>query len=395
MFYWNVAMNQLSTDIINLGRTPQRFDGLVNTPVFRGSTIVVDSFSEWEEFKRNGGVYRHYGRFGAATAKSFESAINALEGGAGSMVFPSGLSACTHTLMAFVKAGSHVLIADNIYGPTRNFADNVLIGMGISVEYFNSTDLNGLTTKINHRTSVVFVESPGSITFEVSDLEAISRISHQYGAKVLVDNSWATPLLFKPLQHGADVSIQSVTKYIGGHSDILMGVATANAESLEQLTKTGHFFGETTSPDDIYLALRGLRSLAVRIKQHHESALVVAKFLSNHPAVSEVLHPALDTNPYHDLWKRDFTGASGLFSFYLKESNPLFVEKFFDALQLFHIGLSWGGFESLILPIGQPYRTDTHIPEKGYLVRIHIGLEHVTDLVQDLENALVFAYKHL
>ncbi|WP_445406431.1 cystathionine beta-lyase [Acinetobacter seifertii] len=381
-------MNQFSTDVINLGRTPERFDGLVNTPVFRGSTIVVNSFSEWEEFKRNGGVYRHYGRFGAATAKSFESAISALEGGAGSMVFPSGLSACTHALMACVEANSHVLIADNIYGPTRNFADNILVRMGVSVDYFDSTRLEALTEKINHRTSVVFIESPGSMTFELSDVAAISAISHQYGAKVLVDNSWATPLLFQPLKHGADISIQSVTKYIGGHSDILMGVATANAETYEQLTKTGHLFGETTSPDDIYLASRGLRSLAVRLKQHQNSALTIAQFLTTHPAVKEVLHPALETSPYHDLWLRDFHGSSGVFAFYLKESKPSYVQKFFDSLQLFHIGLSWGGFESLILPVGQAYRTHTNLPKDGYLVRLNIGLESVVDLEKDLECAL-------
>lgn len=388
-------MNQLCTDVINLGRTPERFDGLVNTPVFRGSTILVNSFAEWEQFKKNGGVYRHYGRFGAATAKSFECAINSLEEGAGSMVFPSGLSACTHSLMACVQANSHVLIADNIYGPTRNFAENVLTRMGVSVEYFNSTNLEALTTKINHRTSVVFIESPGSMTFEVSDVSAISEISHQYGAKVLVDNSWATPLLFQPLKHGADISIQSVTKYIGGHSDILMGVATANAQTYQQLTQTGHFFGETTSPDDIYLALRGLRSLAVRLKQHHESALKIAHYLESHPAVNSVLHPALVSSPDHALWLRDFKGASGLFSFYLKESNLDYVEKFFDSLQLFHIGLSWGGFESLILPVDQPYRTDTEHAGSGYLVRLHIGLENVDDLQQDLAQALQLAQQTL
>lgn len=388
-------MNQFNTDVINLGRTPQRFDGLVNTPVFRGSTMVVNSFSEWEEFKRNGGVYRHYGRFGAATTRSFESAINALEGGAGSMVFPSGLSACTHALMACVKANSHVLIADNIYGPTRNFSDNVLTRMGVCVEYFNSTSLDALTSKINDRTSAVFIESPGSMTFEVSDVAAISKISHQYGAKVLVDNSWATPLLFQPLKHGADISIQSVTKYIGGHSDILMGVATANAETYEQLSKTGHFFGETTSPDDIYLASRGLRSLAVRLKQHQDSALTIARYLENHSAVSEVLHPALETSPYHNLWLRDFNGSSGVFAFYLKESNPRYVEKFFDSLRLFHIGLSWGGFESLILPVGQAYRTDTEITNDGYLVRLHIGLESISDIQKDLEEALLAAEQTL
>ena len=381
-------MNHWCTQVINLGRSPQRFDGLVNTPVFRGSTRVVDSYQEWEQHKKNGGVYRHYGRFGAATARSFENAINALEEGAGCMVFPSGLSACTHALMAFVKAGDQVLIADNIYGPTRQFADSVLVSLGIQVDYFNSFCLDALAAKISSKTSVVFIEPVGSITCEVSDVAAIAAISHQYGAKLLVDNSWATPLFFKPLAHGADVSIQAVTKYIGGHSDILMGSASANAESWEQLSHAGHLFGETTSPDDIYLASRGLRSLAVRLKQHQSNALQLAQCLAEHPLIDLVNHPSLVSNPYHDLWKRDFSGASGLFSFYLKYNDPCFVEHFFDALQLFHIGLSWGGFESLILPVGQAYRSDTAAVSEGYLVRIHVGLEHIEDLQADVLQAL-------
>jgi len=384
-------MNHLCTKVLNLGRTPDRFDGLVNTPVYRGSTIIVNSFKEWENHKKNDGEYSHYGRFGTATAKSFENAINSLEGGAGCIVFPSGLSACTHTLMAFVKAGDHVLIADNIYGPTRSFANNMLPKFGVQVEYFNSCDLDSLKNKINSKTSVVFVESPGSITFEITDIAAISEMSHRMKAKVLVDNSWATPLFFQPLKHGADVSIQAVTKYIGGHSDILMGTATANADSIEQLNKTIHFFGETTSPDDIYLALRGLRSLAVRLKQHEENGLLLAHHLNEHPAIDVVNHPALEISPYHKLWKKDFTGSTGLFSFYLKENNPRFVEKFFDSLNLFHIGLSWGGYESLILPIGVPHRTQSHLPSTGYLVRLHAGLEHIGDLITDLNRALAIA----
>ncbi|MCH4248052.1 MAG: cystathionine beta-lyase [Acinetobacter populi] len=381
-------MSHIHTQAINVGRTPQRFDGLVNTPVFRGSTILANSFKEWEQTKQNGDLYRNYGRFGTATTKSFEKAINDLEGGAGCMVFPSGLSACTHALMAFVKTGDHVLIADNIYGPTRNFADHVLTRLGITVEYFDSTCLAELQQKINAKTSVVFIESPGSITFEFSDVAAISDISHQYAAKVLVDNSWATPLFFKPLEHGADVSIQAVTKYIGGHSDLLMGTATANAESLDQLNQSVHFFGETTSPDDLFLALRGLRSLAVRLKQHHDNGIALAQCLVAHPAVDVVCHPALPNSPDHALWQRDFAGASGLFSFYLKTQDPAFVESFFDRLEFFHIGLSWGGYESLVLPVGKPYRSASTLPSDGYLIRIHAGLEHVEDLKADLYQAL-------
>jgi cystathionine beta-lyase len=353
--------------------------------------MVVDSFQEWEARKQNGGVYRHYGRFGAATTRSFESAINTLEEGAGCMVFPSGLSACTHALLAFVETGGQVLIADNIYGPTRQFADTVLSRMGVRVDYFDSSKLEALQRKISQHTQVVFIEPVGSMTCEVSDVGAIAALAHQYGAKLLVDNSWATPLLFKPLAHGADVSIQAVTKYIGGHSDILMGTATANANSWAQLSQTAHCFGETTSPDDIYLASRGLRSLAVRLQQHQANAMALARCLENHALIAQVNHPALATHPQHAQWQRDFNGASGLFSFHLKHQEPRFIETFFDALTLFHIGLSWGGFESLILPVGQAYRSDTPAVQAGYLVRIHVGLEHIDDLQADLLHALDMA----
>lgn len=386
-------MNHIFTQVINLGRTPHQFDGVVNTPVIRGSTIIVNSFQEWEMYKHNGGVYRHYGRFGSATTKCFESAINELEHGAGCMVFPSGLSACTHTLMAFIEAGDHVLIADNIYGPTREFANHILPRLGISVAYFNPLDLESLKKKINARTSVVFIESPGSMTFEVCDMAAICEISHRFQAKVLVDNSWATPLFFRPLEHGADVSIQAVTKYISGHSDVLMGTATANEESIDQLRKVVHLFGEITSPDDIYLAARGLRSLAVRLNQHQANALVLAQFLEKHPLIESVNYPALDSHPNHLQWKKDFNGATGLFSFYLKSKDSVFVETFFNSLKYFHIGLSWGGYESLILPVGQPHRSDTAINNHGYLVRIHVGLEHIEELKNDLSNALDMAAK--
>ncbi|APV37269.1 cystathionine beta-lyase [Acinetobacter soli] len=384
-------MNHVCTDVINLGRTPHRFDGLVNTPVYRGSTILVNSFEEWEQHKQNGGGYRHYGRYGAATTKSFESAINTLEGGAGCLVFPSGLSACTHTLTAFVQAGDHVLMADNVYGPTRSFADQILPRMGVEVEYFNPCDLAAFAQKLQTKTAVVYIESPGSMTFEVTDLAAISELSHKKNAKVLVDNSWATPLFFQPLQQGADVSIQSVTKYIGGHSDILMGTATANADSIEQLSRVVHGFGETTSPDDTYLASRGLRSLAVRLKQHNENGLAVAHYLSAHNSIGRVNYPALEHAAGHEIWRQSFKGATGLFSFYLKRSDPAYVARFFDALNFFHIGLSWGGFESLILPVGVAHRTQSSLQEGGYLVRLHVGLEHLDDLIADLEQALDFA----
>lgn len=381
-------MPHSDTLLVNTGRAPERFGGLVNTPVFRGSTILVQSFDAWEQCKRDGNPYAHYGRFGTETTRAFESAIAELEGGHASLVFPSGLSACTHSLLAFVAAGDHVLITDNIYGPTRMFADRVLTRMGVAVEYFNPLKVEELTASLRKNTRVVFVESPGSLTFEISDIRALSDAAHSVGAKVLLDNTWATPLYFKAFDHGVDVSIQAATKYIVGHSDALLGTATANETSWEQLQTGAHDFGETAGPDDIFLALRGIRSLGVRLQRHWENGLALAQCLQTHPAVAQVHHPALVNDPSHDLWKRDFKGASGLFALQLKSTDTQALQCFFNNLKHFGIGLSWGGYESLVLPVGRPSRTVAGWQPSGYLVRIHAGLEHIGDLQSDLIQAL-------
>lgn len=381
-------MHHPDTLVVNTGRDSERFGGLVNTPVFRGSTILVPSFDAWEECKRDGNPYAHYGRFGTETTRAFESAIAELEGGYASLVFPSGLSACTHAVMAFVAAGDHILITDNVYGPTRMFADRVLTRMGVEVEYFNPIKVEDLTSKLRKNTSVVFVESPGSLTFEISDIRALSNAAHSVGAKVLLDNTWATPLYFKPFDHGVDISIQAATKYIVGHSDALLGTATANEGAWEQLQASAHDFGETAGPDDIFLGLRGIRSLSVRLQRHWENGLALAQCLQTHPAVAQVHHPALVNDPSHDLWKRDFRGASGLFSLQLKSTDMERVRCFFNSLKHFGIGLSWGGYESLVLPIGKPSRTVKSWERSGYLVRVHAGLENLNDLQSDVIQAL-------
>lgn len=384
-------MHDATTKYIHAGRNPHAYSGLVNTPIFRGSTVLAKNFNAWEAAKKDGNPYANYGRFGTPTTRSFEDAIAELEGGHASLVFPSGLAACVHALMSFVKAGDHVLMTDNIYGPTRAFVNNVLTRFGVEVEYFVPTIGGAIAKQLRPNTRVVFTESPGSLTFEVCDVPAICNAAHEVGAFVLLDNTWASPLYFKPFEHGVDVSIQAATKYIVGHSDALLGTATANQRAWPLLQAGAHDFGQTASPDDLFLALRGLRTMPIRLQQHWSNGVLLAQSLETHSAVARVLHPALPNDPGHELWKRDFLGASGLFGIEVKTQDPAVLARLFDNLTLFGIGLSWGGFESLVVPIGQPLRS-VPLANQGYLIRVHAGLEHVTDLLEDFHRALDIAF---
>jgi cystathionine beta-lyase len=383
------VQTETSTTLSHIGRASSDHAGFVNIPVYRGSTILAESLEEWNQYKTEGNPMAHYGRFGSPLTKAFESSVCQLEGGFNSLVFPSGLSACTHTLLGFLSAGDHLLISDSVYGPTRNFAEHVLIRMGIEVEFFHPTNLSDLSQKIKPSTKVVYVESPGSMTFEIQDVTAISTIAHSCNAVVIMDNTWATPLFYKPLDHGVDISIQAATKYIIGHSDALLGVATANEHAWPRLQSITHLFGETAGPDDIFLALRGLRTLSVRMDKHFENGLKLAKWLQAQEGVSGVLHPGLPGNPGHELWKRDFTGASGLFGLVLKPMTKNQLSVLFKKFKYFGIGLSWGGFESLALLVEPaPKRLEAGIPESCHLLRIHAGLENSDDLIQDFSQAL-------
>ena len=379
-----------ATHYLHCGRDSETYGGLINTPVFRGSTVLAKDFNSWEASKKDGNPYANYGRFGTPTTRAFEEAIAGLEGGHASLVFPSGLAACVHALLAFVSAGDHVLITDNIYGPTRTFVSTVLTRLGVEVEFFAPAAGAGIARQLRPTTRVVFTESPGSLTFEVCDLPAICQAAHSVGAFVLLDNTWASPLYFKPFEHGVDVSIQAATKYIVGHSDALLGVATANERAWPLLKAGAHNFGQTASPDDLFLALRGLRTLPVRLQRHWSNGVTLARSLEQHPLVTRVMHPALPNDPGHDLWKRDFLGASGLFGIEVNTQDPTVLARLFDNLKLFGIGLSWGGFESLVVPVGHPVRQHTPAP-LGYLIRVHAGLEHVDDLVLDFQRALDIA----
>lgn len=368
---------------------------MVNTPVFRGSTILSNSLGEWEARKLPGNPYASYGRFGTPTTRALETALAELEGGHRSIVFPSGLAACTHSLMALLKPGDHLLVTDSVYGPTRDFALSVLTRFGIDVEFFDPLAGSDIRHQLRSNTRVVFVESPGSTTFEVQDIPAIAQDAHKVDAFVVMDNTWASPLFFKPFEHGVDISIQAATKYIVGHSDALLGVATANERAWALLQRSAHDFGQTAGPDDLYLALRGLRSLSVRLHRHWENGVLLAESLARHPMVAQVLHPALPGDPGHALWRRDFKGASGLFAIALKPVSRDALAVFFDSLELFGIGLSWGGYESLVLPMLEaPARAVRPWKFDGPMVRVHAGLESCNDLMKDMQSALDRMQRH-
>jgi cysteine-S-conjugate beta-lyase len=379
------------TFLARTGRDPEAFGGLVNTPVCRGSTIVASTLEEWESRKEPGNAMASYGRFGTATTRAFESAMAQLEGGDHAIVFPSGLAACTHAILAIVRPGDHVLITDSVYGPTRQFAARVLVRLGVDVEFFDPAMAADACSRLRPGTRMVYLESPGSLTFEMQDVPAIAQAARRRGAFVVMDNTWATPLFFKPFEHGVDVSIQAATKYIVGHSDALLGIACANARAWDLLRQGAHDFGQTAGPDDIYLALRGLRSLSVRLRRHHHNGIALAQALQAHPAVRQVLHPGMPGDAGHALWQRDCHGASGLFGIVLRPMAREQLSRFFASLQLFSIGLSWGGYESLVLPVDTPQRSVRPFRCEGQLVRVHAGLEDVDDLIRDFSAALEHA----
>jgi cysteine-S-conjugate beta-lyase len=370
------------TRLVHAGREPARHHGFVNTPIYRGSTIL---FPTVEALEANAQDFT-YGRLGTPTVRALEEAIAELEGGQRTLLTPSGLSAIATSLLAFLAAGDEVLVSDSVYRPTRRFCDSVLKRLGVKTIYYDPLIGAGIEKLITKKTKVVFTESPGSQTFEVQDIPAIAKAAHAAGAVVILDNTWATPLFFKPFSHGADVSIQAATKYIGGHADIMLGSVTMNERTTLAVAKTHEDLGLCTGPEDVYLGLRGLRSLGVRLDRHQRSALEMARWLAERPEVARVIHPGLPSDPGHTIWKRDFTGASGLFSIVLKPVAHDRLAAMLDGLSLFGMGYSWGGFESLILPFDpRDYRSATEWHAEGPALRLHIGLEDVDDLKADLD----------
>ena len=373
------------TTLVTAGRDTKAQKGFVNPPVVHGSTVLYPTA---EDLHAHRGEYQ-YGRRGTPTTKALQEALMALEGPqcAGVGLAPSGLSAITTTLLAVLKAGDHLLVCDNAYRPTRNFCDGLLAGYGVETTYFDPLIGTGVAELFKPNTKAILVEAPGSQSFEMPDIPAIAGVAHGRGALVIDDNTWATPLFHRSLDQGVDISMQAATKYIGGHSDIMFGTISANARAWPLIAETIRLLGVCAGPDDVFLALRGLRTLAVRLAQHHRSALEMARWLATRPEVVRVLHPALESDPGHAIWKRDFTGASGLFSIVLKPAPQKAVDALLDAVTLFGMGFSWGGFESLVIPFDcAPYRSATKWAPGGPTLRLHIGLENVEDLKSDLER---------
>lgn len=371
------------------GRDPERFDGMVNPPVYRGSTVLFENMAALERASQDRFEAFRYGRYGTPNTVALEEALAAVEGGYRAVLAPGGLAAITFALTALLEAGDHILVADAVYGPTRRFCDHQLKAMGVRTTYYDPTIGAGIEASWQPETRLVFCESPGSNTFEVQDIPAIAEVAHRHGALVVADNTWATPLGIDAFGLGIDVSIHAATKYIGGHSDLMLGTVSA-AEPLWRRIR-GHVadWGVCVSPDDCYLALRGLRTLSVRLDRHEVSGLRVARFLEGHPRVARVIHPALPSHPQHALWKRDFKRACGLFAIELATSDQAAVDRFIDALGLFGLGYSWGGYESLALPADPArIRTATRYRAAGKLVRLHIGLEDPDDLIADLAQGL-------
>jgi cysteine-S-conjugate beta-lyase len=374
-----------STKLVEGGRRKEWRGRLVNVPVERASTILFNNVADLHRSKPSLGEYR-YGLQGTATQWALAEALTDLEpGSAGTALYPSGLAAITTSLLALLSPGDELLVPDNVYGPTRKFCDTILKRLGIATRYYKPLVGSGIAELIGETTRAILLESPGSLTMEVQDVPAICAIARGRGIVTLLDNTWATPLFFPAIAAGVDVTILAATKYVGGHADVMLGTATATEQYYQQIQTAAWDFGHSVSPDDAWLGSRGLRTLAVRLKQHEESALKIAHWLKERPEVGLVLHPALPGCPGHETWKRDFKGSSGLFSFELKGAGKKARAAFVDNLELFGIGYSWGGYESLALPV-DPYRAVSTAPAEN-LVRLHIGLEDPADLIADLEAA--------
>ena len=367
------------TRIVESGRNPSLHAGAVNVPVYRASTIL---FPDMETLRTEAAPYT-YGRRGTPTTRALEQAICELEGGARTVLTPSGLSACTLAILTVCGAGDHILVSDSVYGPIRVFCQKLGKRYGISTDYFEPCiGADGVKKLFRPNTKAVFLESPGSLTFEVQDVPGIAAAAHQHGAAVIMDNTWATPLFFDAFRHGVDLSVQAATKYISGHADVLLGTVTAREEWRARLVETHGTLGLCASGDEAYLAQRGLRTLAVRLTQHQKSATDVATWLKSRPEVARVIYPALPGDAGHELWKRDFTGASGLFGVVLKPVSDAAVAAMVDGLEHFGLGYSWGGFESLVVPAH--FHRNYPPALEGPLLRLHIGLEDVEDLKADL-----------
>jgi cysteine-S-conjugate beta-lyase len=371
-----------ATGVVQAGRDPFAHHGFVNPPVYRGSTVLYKTLESFEKRQQR----YTYGRRGTPTSEALETAVAGLEGGARTWLAPSGAAAIATALLTFTKAGDHILVADTVYQPTRRMCEGPLKRFGVETTYYDPTLGAGVAGLMRPNTTLVYTESPGSLTFEVQDIPAISAAAHAGGALVAIDNTWASPLYFKPFAHGADISIQAGTKYIVGHADAMLGAITVAEPLAQTLVAEAGGLGICAGTEEMFLGLRGFRTIDVRLERHWRSGLEIARWLEQRPEVQRVIHPALPSHPQHALWARDFLGASGLFSIVLRPCAKPALAAMIEGLELFGIGASWGGYESLVLPFDAARtRSVTAWQPAGPTVRLHIGLEDVADLKADLE----------
>ena len=384
------AAHNLDTVVAHAGSFPEDFYGFVNPPVVHASTVLFPD----TETMATGGQRYVYGRRGTPTTEALETAIAELEGAAGAKLANSGLNAISLACLSCLSSGDHLLVPDTAYAPTRKFADTVLPKFGIEVDYYDPGLAGGIRQHFKDNTKAVFTEAPGSLTFEMQDIPAIADAAHEIDATVLMDNTWASPLYCQPIALGVDLSIQAGTKYIVGHSDVMLGTIAASERAWAGLDELHGIIGVHVAPDDVYLALRGLRTLSVRLERHMKSTLEVISWLQSRPETGTIRYPALESDPGHAIWKRDFSGACGLFAFDFKAgTSEAQRAAFLNALTLFGLGYSWGGFESLAIPVNlKGIRTATHPAPDIKSVRLHIGLEDPEDLIKDLSQALGKAF---
>jgi cystathionine beta-lyase len=384
-----VSRDGIGSRLAAVGRTHGTSAIPVNPPVVRASTFLFETLADFEEASRHPFDGAFYGRVGTPTTFAFEQAMAKLEGGFRSIAASSGVAAISAALLAFLDKGDHVLVVDTVYDPVRRFCNRMMARLGIKTTFYDPSLGAGIADLIRPNTKLIYMESPGSGTFEVQDIQAIVAVAKAAGVRTAIDNTWATPLFFRPIEHGIDVSIHSGTKYIVGHSDAMLGVVTTNADTYDAVRRATQDLGACVGSEECNLGLRGLRTLEVRLARHSASALELAQWLEGHAQVARVLHPALPSSPGHVFWKRDFCGASGLFSIELASHDPETARTFIDALKIFRIGFSWGGYESLVLPM-HPEKSRT-LPlwnDCGPIVRLQIGLEDAADLKADLAQAL-------
>ena len=371
------------TRLVHAGRAPFENHGFVNTPIYRGSTVLYPNVEELYARRQR----YVYGTKGTPTTDSLEEAWSELCGAVGTVLAPSGLSAIALAMFTVARAGGHVLVTDSAYRPTRAFCDSMLAKLGVETTYYDPLIGEGVGKLMRPNTIAIVVEAPGSQSFEMQDIPAISAVAREKGACVIMDNTWATPLFFPPHERGVDLAIEAGTKYLSGHSDLLLGLVSANAEWWPRLRETYDTMANCAGPEDVFLALRGLRTMELRLREAERQGLALANWLKARPEVSRVLHPALPDDPGHAIWKRDFSGSSGLFSIVLKPASKKAVAAMLDSLELFGLGYSWGGFESLVVPFDcAPYRTATEWKPEGPALRFSVGLENIEDLQDDLDR---------